>query len=450
MKALAFLSAALGLSCLSLGHAAESNFTLQVATSLSLPVPPPQNQAPTQNSFVLATPAATVPVQTQAPAVPAVDAAPATSTRIASVDHTAQTADIWERMRHGFAMQNLESPLVDDRMRYYLARPAALKTMLERSRKYMYYIVGELEKRGMPTELALLPVVESAFNPLALSSAKAAGLWQFIPSTGKSFALTQNWWVDERRDIVASTDAALTYLQSIYEMHGDWQLALASYNWGENAVARAIANNKAAGKPTDFASLRMPEETRYYVPKLQAIKNIIARPEQYGISLPTIANEPYFSTIDKMPGMDVALAAKLAEMPTSEFLMLNPGYNRPVMPGSDDAGVVLPVENARKFKDNLAKHLAQGDAPLVTWKTYLVPQTARVEQIARNLGLAVQALCSANGLSARALLAAGYKLLVPSQNSEPVPAAIAQAGKLQPVSQKRSTRSTRPSKRRHG
>ncbi|HSD35993.1 MAG TPA: transglycosylase SLT domain-containing protein [Rhodocyclaceae bacterium] len=333
---------------------------------------------------------------------------------IMPLDHTAQTADIWERVRNGFAMRDLEGPLVDDRMRYYLARPQQLKVMFERGRKYMFHIVTELEKRGMPTELALLPIVESAYNPQALSSAKAAGLWQFIPSTGKDFQLTQNWWVDERRDVVASTDAALKYLQAIYEMHGDWALALASYNWGENAVARAVANNKAAGKPTDYMSLSMPTETRYYVPKLQALKNIIAHPELYNLSLPSIPDQPYFTSIEKRQGMDVALAAKLAEMPLSEFLMLNPGYNRPVMPGSDGASIVLPVDNARKFQDNLARH----DAPLVTWKTYSVPRTERIEQVAKRLRLAVEEICTANGLRARALLAAGFTLLVPGSATE--------------------------------
>jgi membrane-bound lytic murein transglycosylase D len=394
---------------------AEQVFSLQAATTI----------ASLQTSPVSAAPAAaTQPSATTADVMR--ESAP-----ITSLDHTAQTEDIWARVRKGFAMRDLESPLVDDRMRYYLARPQQLKQMLERGRKYMYYITTELEKRGMPTELALLPIVESAYNPLALSSAKAAGLWQFVPSTGKDFQLTQNWWVDERRDILASTDAALKYLQAIYEMHGDWQLALASYNWGENSVARAIANNKAAGKPTDYVNLSMPTETRYYVPKLQALKNIIAHPELYQIALPAIPDEPYFTSIEKRQGMDVAVAAKLAEMPLSEFLMLNPGYNRPVMPGNDNATVVLPVDNAHKFQENLSHH----DAPLVTWKTYSVPRTERIEQVAKRLKLAVQEVCTANGLRARALLAAGYTLLVPASAREAVVEAVtATSNKLRQVS----------------
>ncbi|HEX5126141.1 MAG TPA: transglycosylase SLT domain-containing protein [Rhodocyclaceae bacterium] len=331
-----------------------------------------------------------------------------------TVDLTTKEDDIWMRIRHGFGMTDLHSDIVDQRQKAYLAHPEQLKLMLERSRKYMFHIVGELEKRGMPTELALLPIVESAYNPMALSSAKAAGLWQFIPSTGKDFNLTQNWWVDERRDIVASTNAALQYLQAIYEMHGDWQLTLASYNWGENAVAHAIEINRNAGLPTDYNSLRMPLETRQYVPKLQALKNIIAHPEEYGIELPSIPNQPYFVTVDRPQGIDVALAAKLAELPVAEFLSLNPSYNRPVIPGSQANPLVLPVDNARLFQQNLAQH----SEPLVNWRTYALPKTARIEDVARNLHLTATVLRAANGLRARARLAAGYILLIPNAAAE--------------------------------
>src|SRR6185503_8935706 len=193
---------------------------------------------------------------------------------VARVDLTAPPDDLWQRIRIGFSMPNLDSPLVDEKVAYYAARPEYLKRMFERSRRYLHHIVEELERRGMPTELALLPMVESAFNPLAYSRAHASGLWQFIPGTGKRYELAQNWWFDARRDIVASTSAALDYLTDVYEMHGHWHLALASYNWGEGAVARAIAKNRAAGLPADYLSLTMPAETRHYVPKLQALKNI--------------------------------------------------------------------------------------------------------------------------------------------------------------------------------
>src|SRR6185295_1314378 len=215
----------------------------------------------------------------------------------ARIDRTAPVDDVWQRIRNGFAVPDLDNALVREKTRYYAARPEYMQRIVDRSRLYLYHIVEEIEKRGMPTELALLPMVESAFNPMAYSRAHASGLWQFIPGTGKRFELEQNWWYDARRDIVESTNAALDYLAKLYEMHGDWQLALASYNWGENAVARAIAKNQAAGLPTDYASLSMPAETRQYIPKLQALKNIIANPEPFGIVLGPIPNQPYFTTI---------------------------------------------------------------------------------------------------------------------------------------------------------
>ena len=173
-------------------------------------------------------------------------------------------------------MPDIRSPLVSERMRWYTANGDYMQRMFERSRRYLFHIVAELEKRNMPTELALLPMVESAFNPMAYSRAHASGIWQFVPGTGKRFELEQNSWYDGRRDIVDSTNAALDYLTKLHEMYGDWHLALASYNWGENAVRRAIARNKARHKKTDYASLRMPKETRHYIPKLQALENIIA------------------------------------------------------------------------------------------------------------------------------------------------------------------------------
>lgn len=329
--------------------------------------------------------------------------------RLPPVDLANSAGDIWSRIRKGFGMPDLVSPAVDDRINYYTARPQALRTMLERGRKYLYHVVIELEKRGMPTELALLPLVESAYNPQAMSSAKAAGLWQFIPSTGKDFQLKQNWWVDQRRDVIASTNAALQYLQAIYEMHGDWQLALASYNWGEGAVARAIAINRNAGRPTDFNSLNMPAETRMYVPKLQALKQIIANPEKYGVQLPSVPNRPYFVTVERSSGMDVAVAAKLAEMSQADFLALNPAYNRPVIPGNHGADLVLPVENAEKFTRNLAQY----KEPLLSWKTYSLPRVTYIETLAKRLHLDSERLRAANGIAARARLAAGYTLLVP-------------------------------------
>lgn len=335
------------------------------------------------------------------------------------IDLTKSPDDLWQRMRNGFAMPNLSTPLVLDRQIWYASRPSYIQRMAERSKLYLYYIVGELEKRGMPTELALLPMVESAFNPMALSSARASGLWQFIPSTGKNYNLTQNWWYDARRDIVASTNAALDYLQMLYEMHGDWHLALASYNWGENAVARAIQKNKAAGLPTDYASLTMPQETRYYVPKLQALKNIIAIPESFRINLDPIPNEPYFVTVPTKD-IDIRLAAKLADMPVQELLALNPAHNRPVIAHGD--WLVLPADRLDIFKSNLENH----DKPLVSWQPYTFRKGDRLDKLATERGIALAKLRQVNSISAKTKVAPGFELLLPVKGSgaaaEPLPA----------------------------
>jgi len=352
----------------------------------------PTQTTDTQNRLISDLPSAHGPVNTQ--------------------DMTGHAPDIWSRMRRGFSMPELASPVVDQQLASLTAHPKAVTAILERGRKYLYHIVVELEKRGMPTELALLPLVESAYNPMAFSPAKAAGLWQFIPSTGKDFSLQQNWWVDERRDVLASTSAALQYLQAVYELQGDWHLALASYNWGENAVMRAVQSNRNAGRPTDFNSLTLPRETAQYVPKFEAIKMIVAHPERYGITLPSIPNDPYFVSVERTQAMDVAVAARLAEMPLSEFQALNPAYNRPIIPGNHTADLLLPVDNAQKFRENLAHHPTE---ELINWKTYALPRSANIEQVAARLKTGVDTLRSANGLPAHARLATGYTLLVPEE-----------------------------------
>jgi len=338
------------------------------------------------------------------------------------IDLTEQPDDLWDRLRNGFAMPNLNSPLVLDRQIWYASRPTMLKIMVERSRRYLYHIVDELEKRGMPTELALLPMVESAFNPMAYSRAKASGLWQFIPSTGKNYNLQQNWWYDARRDIIASTNAALDYLQFLYDMHGDWNLALASYNWGENAVARAIEKNKARGLPTDYLSLNMPGETRYYVPKLQALKNIIANPKAFGIDLDPIPNQPYFVTVAKTRDMDIRVAAKLADMPVGELIALNPAYNRPVMSASQGVSLVLPADRAAIFEDNLRNH----DGALLSWQAYTFKPSDRLDRIATQHGITLAKLKQVNGINGKVKVHAGMQLLVPIRGTEaaaePLPA----------------------------
>jgi membrane-bound lytic murein transglycosylase D len=317
---------------------------------------------------------------------------------MATIDRTVPPDDLWERIRRGFAVQDLDSPLVRDKTAYYAANQAYLQRVFDRSRLYLYHIVEEIEKRGLPTELALLPMVESAFNPLAYSRAHASGLWQFVPGTGKRYELTQNWWYDGRRDIVDSTAAALEYLTRLYDMHGDWQLALASYNWGENAVARAIARNRAAGLPGDYSHLKMPAETRHYIPKLQALKNIIRDPRPFGINLDPIPNQPYFGTYDNVPNIDVQLAAKLAEMPVEEFMALNPGFSRPLIRAAVTPRIVLPADKIEVFHANLTKYDGKS---LVSWQAYNPKHGDTLESIAKKHGLTVAQLKEVNGISAR-------------------------------------------------
>ena len=344
-----------------------------------------------------------------------VRSAPAVSS---AVDLTAPTDNLWVRLRNGFAMTNLNDDLTLHYQQWYQNRPDALRRMVERSRPYLHHIVEELEARGMPTELALLPMVESSFNPMAYSRAHASGLWQFIPATGKRFNLEQNWWHDQRRDIVASTNAALDYLQTIYEMHGDWHLALASYNWGEGAVKRAIERNQAKGLPTDYASLNMPGETRNYVPKLQALKNIFNNAGLMNqLGLPSIINRPYFATVETPRPMDVKTAARLANMSVEEFQALNPAHNRPVMKA--ETPVVVPAEKVSTFRDNLENN----EAPLTEWQAYTLKSGEKLEQIAPRFGITLPELLRANGLQGRIKLAAGATVLVPAgQGGEDVAA----------------------------
>jgi membrane-bound lytic murein transglycosylase D len=332
------------------------------------------------------------PAETKPAAPPRAEAPPAAPP---TVERAAGPDDLWERVRRGFGMPDLGGPLVKRKTAEYAANQEYLQRIFDRSRLYLYHIVEELEKRKLPTELALLPIIESAYNPMAYSRARASGLWQFIPGTGRVYKLGQSWWYDERRDVVQSTSAALDYLTRLYEMHGDWHLALASYNWGEGAVRRAVQRNRLAKKPTNYASLRMPKETQHYVPKLQAVKNIIADPRPYGIDLDPIPNQPYFEVVDDTPDMDVRLAAQLAEMPVEDFVALNPGFSRPLIRASGAARIVLPADKVALFRTNLAK---RGEESLVSWQIYHPRASERLEAIAKKHGIGVAELKRVNGI----------------------------------------------------
>jgi len=329
------------------------------------------------------------------------------------LDDRAARVDLWERVRRGFAMPDLDSPLVRERERWYAARPDYVARMTARGGRYMFYIVEELDKRGMPTELALLPFIESAYNPQAMSVARASGMWQFIPSTGRDFELKQNVFRDDRRDVLASTRAALDYLQKLYGMFGDWQLALAAYNWGEGSVQRAIAKNQRAGLPTNYQSLRMPAETQGYVPKLQAVKNIVARPADFGLALPELLNHPYFLSVPIERDIDVAVAVQLAGLPLDEFQSLNPQMNRPVILAAGTPQLLLPYDNANRF----VRELALYRGPLATWTAWQAPRTMKPAEAAHVVGMNEEQFREVNHIPARVSIKAGSTLLVPRGNA---------------------------------
>ena len=329
------------------------------------------------------------------------------------LDERSARVDLWDRVRRGFAMADLDNELVRDRERWYATRPDYVARMTERGSRYLFHIVEELDKRGMPTELALLPFIESAYNPQAMSVARASGMWQFIPSTGRDFELKQNIFRDDRRDVLASTRAALDYLQKLYGMFGDWQLALAAYNWGEGSVQRAIDRNQRAGLPTNYESLRMPAETRLYLPKLQAVKNIVSRPGDFNLRLPELMNHPYFLSVPIERDMDVAVAVKLASMPLEEFQTLNPQMNRPVILAAGTPQVLLPYDNANRFVRELPRH----PGPLASWTAWTAPRTMKTAEAARMVGMSAESLREVNHIPARMLIKAGSTLLVPRGNA---------------------------------
>jgi len=269
------------------------------------------------------------------------------------MDQGGNPQDLWARIRAGLALADTSPELVQVHEDWFANRPGYLNRTVERSRLYLFHIVEEVEKRRMPMEIALLPMIESAYNPQAVSPQKASGIWQFIPSTGRVYGLKQNGWYDGRKDVLAATDAALDYLQQLYGMFGDWQLALAAYNCGEGCVGRAIARNKAQGLDTDYASLKLPTETRHYVPKLLAVRNIVREPERFGITLESIANEPYFMQVALNRPMEARHAAKLAEMNLDDFISLNPGYQRKVIHTDTPGVLLLPADKVETFHHNL-------------------------------------------------------------------------------------------------
>ena len=321
----------------------------------------------------------------------------------------AAQADLWARVRQGTAMPDLDNDLVRKWEQWYAGKPDYVARMTERGGRYLFHIVEEVNKRGLPTELALLPFIESAYNPQAMSTAKASGMWQFVPATGRDFSLRQNVFRDDRRDVLASTRAALDYLQTLHGMFGDWQLALAAYNWGQGSVQRAITRNQKAGLATDYDSLRMPDETRNYLPKLQAVKNIVLRPEAFGLALPTLLNHPYFVSVGIERDIDLDLAARLAGLPLDEFKQLNPQMNKPVILAAGTPQVLLPYDAANHFLRTLAQHRGT----LASWTAWVAPRTLKPAEAARLVGMDEAQLLAVNAIPKGMLVKAGSTLLVP-------------------------------------
>jgi len=337
-----------------------------VAPSGQAVTAPPAVEAPTAEPDVAASattapPAAdpAAPVAASIATEPTTPAQPPPApgpTEVAGLD-PAQYADLFDRIRAGFRLEDgSEHAAVDQQLRWYASNPDYLQRAFGRADLYLYYIVTELERRGMPLELALLPVVESAFEPYAYSRARASGLWQFIPGTGSKYGLKQDWWYDGRRDIVESTRAALDYLQSLHdEFNGDWLLAIAAYNCGEALVERAVDMNRAADRPLDFWDLWLPRETKAYVPKLLAMKRLVLDPERYGLAFSPIPNQPYFARVPTQGQVNLRIAAEIAGISPEDLYELNPAFHRWATDPAGPHFVLVPVEAADVFTENITQ-----------------------------------------------------------------------------------------------
>lgn len=316
--------------------------------------------------------------------------------------------NIWTDMRQLFEMAEQNPELVRHYENYYSTRPDYFNRTVKRGAPYLYHILSEVKKRGMPGEVALLPFIESAFVGKAKSHAGASGIWQFMPKTGKTYGLAQSNWYDGRNDVYAATDAALDYLEYLHGMFGDWALALAAYNWGEGRVQRAVQNAEKNGLPPTFENLNMPKETRHYVPKLLAVRNLVNNPEAFGLSLKTIANQPYFETVSVSHPIDMAAVARLAGIPESEVLALNPGWRVPVWIPQNGRKLLLPKSSAAVFRSNLKK---ADPAGLLSWQPYRVRAGQSLADIAQASGMSLAELKKLNHIKGNSV-ANGSILLV--------------------------------------
>ncbi|HME39025.1 MAG TPA: LysM peptidoglycan-binding domain-containing protein [Steroidobacteraceae bacterium] len=318
--------------------------------------------------------------------------------------------DLFDRLRAGFALDEVQEPAIDQQLAWFEHNPDYLERVFQRGQRYLYHVVTETEARGMPLEFALLPVVESAYEPFAYSVSRAAGMWQFIPGTGTRFGLKQNWWYDGRRDVIESTRAALDYLQALHDQFdGDWLLAIAAYNVGENSVQRELDYNRAHGKPADFWHLKLPAETRAYVPKLLALKRLMAEPERYGLEFAPIPNEPYFAVIDTNSQIDLNIAAQLAGTNYDELVALNPGYNRWATDPEGPHRMLVPIDNADGFEAAL-KALPPDDR--VRYALHEVTRRETLAMIAKQYGVSATVISKLNDLKG-GKVSAGESLKIP-------------------------------------
>ncbi len=335
-------------------------------------------------------------------------------------------ADLFDRIRAGFRLEDVDRPAVSRQLQWFVNNPDYIQRAFQRSGLYLYYIATQLESRGMPLELALLPVIESAYEPYAYSRARAMGLWQFVPGTAFRFGLKQNWWYDGRRDVVESTRAALDYLQYLHdEFNGDWLLAIAAYNCGEAAVVQAVQSNQSRGRPTDFWSLRLPRETRAYVPKLLAMKRLVSRPESYGLTFSPMPNRPYFVRVDTLGQIDLRVAAEIAGVSSDDLYELNPAFHRWATDPSGPYSLLLPSEAADVFRGNIVQ-LSTDERMRV--EHYDVRRGDSMAGIARHFGTTAQVIRELNDLPSGALVI-GTELRVPAEVGK-LPPKVLQAAAL--------------------
>ncbi len=335
--------------------------------------------------------------------------------------------DLFERIRTGFQLEDVDQKAVDQQLAWYANQPQYLERTFGRGERYLYHIVTQLEERKMPLELALLPVVESAFEPFGYSRARASGLWQFIPGTGKRFGLKQNWWYDGRRDVLESTRAALDYLAFLHnEFNGDWLLAVAAYNSGEVNVHRAIKHNLALNRPTDFWHLKLPRETRAYVPKLLAMRRLVADPQALGVEFGPMPNEPYFATVETGGQLDLKMAADLAGLTLDEITNLNPAFNRWATDPEGPHHLLIPVEVSELFRESLSQVPAEERVRLTR---HQVESGDTLSTIARRYGVSVSIVKQVNGLTSTNLRA-GHDLLIPMNGTELHPKVVQAAARV--------------------